>query len=270
MPFARFRGSIIRPTILATLAILALPLATPRPAVAEPVVILAAATLKDALDAVTAAAASAMPVQTTAIYGSSPGLVKQLENGAPGDLFFSADTDWMNEAVKRQLVDPATRVDVLSSSLVLVGPAPQPAATPITASFPLSMMLGDGRLAMCDPMMMPAGRYGRIALQHLGLWEGVKDHVANAENIRVALTEVAHHETPLGVVFDTDARLDNRVAIVGTFPADSHPPILFPLAAVSHGHNPDTARLLAFLVSPAARSIFESYGYAVVAPATAP
>jgi molybdate transport system substrate-binding protein len=226
--------------------------------------IFAAATLKDALDAV---AETSIHVKTTAVYGPSPGLVKQLENGAPADIFFSADADWMNEAVARKLVDPASRVDLLSSELVLIAPKAQAVATEIVPGFPLARMLGDGRLAMCDPMMMPAGRYGHAALQQLGVWDSVKDDVVNARDVRAALAYVARQETPLGIVFDTDARLEAQVAVVGTFPAASHPPIVYPLAAVAQSRNPDTARMLGFLVSPRARQIFESYGYAVLAPA---
>jgi molybdate transport system substrate-binding protein len=254
--------------VLVVLGMIALPLTTVRSVAAEPVMIFAAATLKDALDAVVAAAGAAIHVPVTAVYGPSPSLVKQLENGAPGDIFFSADADWMDEAIARKIVDPATRVDLLSSTLVLIAPASQAVDTRITPGFPLVAMLGDGRLAMCDPMMMPAGRYGRAALQKLGVWDGVKDRIANAENVRAALAYVARREAPLGIVFDTDARLDQGVKIIGTFPADSHPPIVYPFAAVAHAHNPDTTRILGFLASEPARSIFTKYGYAVLPPAS--
>jgi molybdate transport system substrate-binding protein len=187
--------------------------------------------------------------------------VKQLENGAPGDIFFSADSDWMDEAVKAKIVDPKTRVDLLSSKLVLIAPAKQAKPVTIAPGFPLATMLGDGRLAVCDPMMMPAGRYGRAALQKLGVWDSVKDKIANAEDIRAALAYVSRGEAPLGVVFDTDARLDKGVAIIGTFPAETHPPIVYPIADVARSQNPDTARLTAFLTSAAAKPIFERYGY---------
>jgi molybdate transport system substrate-binding protein len=257
-----------RRMFLAVFAVAAMLAAPTRSFAAEPVTIFAAVTLKEALDATTAAAEAALHVSTKIVYGPSPGLVKQLENQAPGDIFFSADADWMNEAVTRKIVDPATRVDLLSSKLVLIAPAGQAAATPIAAGFPLAKMLGDGRLAMCDPMMMPAGRYGRAALQKLGLWDGVKDHVVSAEDIRAALAYVSRKEAPLGIVFDTDARLDKDVAIVGVFPADSHPAIVYPIAAVARSRNPDTSRVLGFMASPAARVIFEKYGYAVLPPSS--
>jgi molybdate transport system substrate-binding protein len=228
---------------------------------AEPVTIFAAMTLKDVVDASLAAAQSAIGVVGKAVYGPAPALVKQLENGAPGDIFFSADADWMDEAVKAKVVDPKTRVDLLSSKLVLIAPAAKASPVTIVPGFPLASMLGDGRLAVCDPMMMPAGRYGRAALQKLGVWDSVKNRIANAANIRAALSYVSRGEAPLGIVFDTDARLDQRVAIIGTFPADTHPPIVYPIADVARSQNPDTARLTAFLTSAKARPIFERYGY---------
>lgn len=252
-----------RRLVLAGLATLALPAAA-RPAAATPVMIYAAATLKDALDQAIASAEAGLRLPIIAVYGPSPSLVKQLENDAPGDIFFSADPDWMDEAAARKIVDPATRTDLLSSKLVLIAPGPKAAATAIEPGFPLAAMLGDGRLAMCDPMMMPAGRYGRAALQSLGVWDSVKDRVANAENVRAALAYVARREAPLGIVFDTDARLDPGVTIIGTFPVGSHPPIIYPIAAVARSRNPDTAKVLRFLVSPAAQPIFERYGYTVL------
>lgn len=228
---------------------------------AQAVTVFAAATLKDALDAVLAAAQKATGVPAQGVYGPSPSLVKQIENGAPADIFFSADTDWMNEAAAQKLVEPASRVDLLSSKLVLIAPAASAKPVVIGSGFPLASMLGDGRLAMCDPMMMPAGRYGRAALQKLGLWDGVKDRVANASDIRAALAYVSRREAPLGIVFDTDAKLDPGVAVIGTFPADSHPPILYPIAAVTGKRTADTNRVLAFLTSPAAKLVFEKYGY---------
>jgi molybdate transport system substrate-binding protein len=223
--------------------------------------VFAAATLKDALDSALTAAQTALHVTAQAVYGPVPSLVKQLENGAPGDIFFSADTDWMDEAVTQKIVDPASRVDLLSSKLVLIAPATQAQSVAIMPGFPLAAMLGDGRLAMCDPMMMPAGRYGRAALQKLGVWDSVKDRVANAADIRTALSYLARGEAPLGIVFDTDAKLEPGVAVIGTFPADTHPPIVYPIATVAQRRNPSTARVFGFFTSSAAKPIFEKYGY---------
>jgi molybdate transport system substrate-binding protein len=233
----------------------------------EPVMIYAAATLRSALDAVTEAARASLHVAVTLVYGPTPSLVQQLENGAAGDILFSADADWMNEAVARGIVDPSTRVDLLSSSLVLIAPATHNEPITITSGFPLAALLNDGRLAMCDPMMMPAGRYGRAALQELGVWNSVKDHIANAADVQTALAYVSRHEAPLGIVFDTDARLDPGVRVIGKFPPDSHPPIIYPLAMIARSRNSDTARVFDFLTSDGARSIFASYGYASPAEA---
>jgi len=233
-------------------------------AAGKPVTIFAAATLKPALDRAAHAASEALHVPITTVYGPTPALVKQLENSAPADIFFSADAEWMDNAVAHKLVDPATRVDLLSSTLVLIAPAAD--ATPVTIApeFPLATMLGGGRLAMCDPMMMPAGRYGRAALQKLGVWPSVQDRVANAADVLTALTYVSRREAALGIVFDTDATLDPGVAVVGTFPPDTHPPIVYPVAAVARSTNPETPRVLAFLRSDAARSIFAAHGYTVL------
>ena len=231
---------------------------------AQPVMILAAATLKNALDLVVRAAEAKLHVPIVTVYGPSPTLVKQLQNGAPGDIFFSADSDWMDNAIAHKLVDPASRVDLLSSRLVLVAPAGQAQQVAITPGFPLKRLLGTGRLAMCDPMMMPAGRYGRAALQQLDVWNNVKGHVAVAEDVLGALVLVLRREAALGIVFDTDARLDRGVSIIGTFPSDSHPPIVYPVAEVASGRNPNTRPVLEFIVSAESRAIFQGEGYTVL------
>jgi molybdate transport system substrate-binding protein len=237
-----------------------------KPSVGDvPVMIYAAATLRTALDAVIHAARESLHVAVTLVYGPTPALVQQLQNGASGDIFFPADSDWMNEAVALGIVEPSSRVDLLSSTLVLIAPASQGETVSVAPGFPLATLLGGGRLAMCDPMMMPAGRYGRSALQTLNVWESVKDHVANAADVQAALGYVSRHEAPLGIVFDTDARLDPGVRVIGTFPPDSHPPIVYPVATVARSRNPDTTRVFDFLTSDTARLLFASYGYTVLA-----
>jgi molybdate transport system substrate-binding protein len=230
----------------------------------KPVMIFAAATLKPALDPAAHAASKALHVPITTVYGPTPALVKDLENGAPADIFFSADADWMDDAIAHKLVDPATRVDLLSSTLVLIAPAAEAAPVTIAPGFPLATMLGGGRLAMCDPMMMPAGRYGRAALEKLGVWPSVRDHVANAADVLTAVTYVSRHEAAFGIVFDTDARLAPGVTVVGTFPPDTHPPIVYPIAAVLRSINPAAPRVLAFLRSAAAHAIFAAHGFTVL------
>src|SRR5262249_22741137 len=165
----------------------------------------------------------------------------------------------------RGIVDPATRVDLLSSTLVLIAPATRGESIVIQPGFPLAALLGDGRLAMCDPMMMPAGRYGRTALQKLGVWDNVKQHVANAADVQTALAYVSRHEAPLGIVFDTDARLDPGVRVIGTIPPDSHPPITYPIATVARSSNPNRDQVFRYIASAPAAQVFMSFGYSAIA-----
>jgi molybdate transport system substrate-binding protein len=253
-----------RRMVLGALCVAALSAAANRPHGAEPVMIFAAATLKGALDPVVEAARAALHVPITIVYGPSPALVKQLDNGAPADIFFSADSDWMDDATARGLVDPSTRVNLLSSKLVLIAPAGGAQPVTIAPGFPLVAMLGNGRLAICDPMMMPAGRYGRSALQALAVWESVKGRVAMAADVLAALTYVSRREAALGIVFDTDARLDTGVSVIGRFPDNTHQSIVYPVARVARSQNPDASRVLDFLAANQARLIFEAYGYAVL------
>jgi molybdate transport system substrate-binding protein len=229
---------------------------------ARDVMVFAAATLQDALDEATTRFQAEAHIGVPVSYGPSAALVKQIANGAPADIFISADADWMNEAEHEGLLYPASRFDLLSSRLVLIAARDSEAAVEIKPGFDLAALLGSGRLAMCDPMMMPAGRYGRAALLSLGVWDSVKDRVAQAATVRAAMIYVSRGEAPLGIVFDTDAVADTSVKIIGTFPRDSHPAIVYPVAlTVAGGANPDAARFLAFLKSPAAKSIFASHGY---------
>jgi molybdate transport system substrate-binding protein len=175
----------------------------------------------------------------------------------------------MDAAQKRGLIRAGTRIDLLSSRLVLIAPERAPIATRIEPGFPIAELLGNGRLAMCDPMMMPAGRYGRAALIRLGVWKSVRRKIANAANVRAALTYVSRGEAPLGIVFDTDAALDPGVKVVGVFPSDTHPPIVYPAAIVSRSANPDAARLMRFLQSSSARVVFIRYGYRVLSATAA-
>lgn len=234
-----------------------------RAAAAEELLVFAAATLRNALDAAVTAyhADGGMVVRVS--YAPSPALVKQLEAGAPADLLLSADSDWMDVAAAKGLIRGETRVDLLSSRLVLIAAADSALKTEIKPGFPLAALLGGGRLAMCDPMMMPAGRYGRAALQSLGVWPAVEAQVANAESVRAALAYVSRGEAPLGIVFDTDAATDAGVKVIGIFPDDSHPPIVYPAAITASSRNPGAPRLLAFLRSSEAKAIFLRLGYRV-------
>jgi molybdate transport system substrate-binding protein len=244
-------------------ALLAALLLAPLPAraQAEPIRLFAAATLKTALDAIAADWQRGGGAPVVLVYGPTPALAKQIENGAPADIYFSADAEWMDYLAQRNLVRAATRVDLLSNRLVLIAGKDAPPAPPIGPGFPLAALVGAGPLAMCNPMHHPAGRYGRISLERLGLWSSVADKVAIAEDVRVAVTMVGRGDAPLAIVFATDAADDPRVRVVGSFPDESHPPIVYPVAIVASSRQPDTARLLDYLKAPAAAAAFERLGY---------
>ena len=235
----------------------------------RPVLVFAAASLKTALDAIAAKWRHETGKQVTISYAASSTLAKQIENGAPADLFISADRDWMDYLQQRQLIDPQTRVDLLGNSLVLIAPADSASRMTIAPGFPLAARLGGGRLAMADPAAVPAGRYGKAALTALGVWPEIAFRIAAAENVRAALLLVARGEAPLGIVYRTDATAEPAVRIVGTFPSDLHPPIVYPMALTSFA-GADASAFAADLRGPAARALFDAQGFTIAAPGPAP
>jgi len=253
------RRSVIRATALLTAAAIA---GTAR-AQGRPVLVFAAASLKTALDTIAAAWRRETGKEATISYAASSTLAKQIENGAPADLFISADLDWMNYVEQRNLIDPSSRLDLLGNSLVLIAPADSAAQVTIATAFPLARLIGDGRLAMADPASVPAGKYGRVALERLAVWSTVENRVAAAENVRAALLLVARGEAPLGIVYQTDAAAEPGVRIVGTFPADSHPPIVYPMALTRDAAR-DATGFAAYLRGPAASGLFEGQGFTVL------
>ena len=225
--------------------------------------VFAAASLKTALDRIAAAWRTETGEAATISYAASSTLAKQIENGAPAELFISADEDWMDYLQERQLIDPKTRIDLLGNRLVLIAPAATGSSTKIAPGFPLAALLGDGRLAMADPGAVPAGRYGRAALEKLGVWSTVEHRIAAAENVRAALLLVARGEAPLGIVYQTDAAAEPGVRIVGTFPPDSHPPIVYPMA-LTPAAGAEARELAAYLRGPAAGALFEGQGFTML------
>jgi molybdate transport system substrate-binding protein len=225
---------------------------------AQVATVLAAASLKEALDEV----ATAYATKPVLASGSSAALARQIENGAPADLFISADLDWMDYVEKKGLLAPGTRRNLLGNRLVLIAPAKQPVRLQPVAGFPVAKALGNGRIALADPQSVPAGKYAKAAFEKLGVWSEVAPRVAAAENVRAALALVARGETPLGVVYQTDANAERGVTIAGVFPADTHPPIVYPVAALK-GAKAGAAAFLEFLSRPRARAIFEKHGFAV-------
>jgi molybdate transport system substrate-binding protein len=227
------------------------------------IVVFAAASLKNALDAVAAKWRADTGRTVTISYAASPTLAKQIESGAPADLFISADLDWMDYLQQRNLIDPKTRVDLLGNKLVLIAPKDSAVQTTIAPGLPLAQLLGGGHLAMADPASVPAGKYGKAALTKLGVWQSVAGRVAAAENVRAALLLVARGEAPLGIVYQTDAAVEPNVKIIGSFPADTHPPITYPMALTVAAHA-GAAEFAAYLRSAAAAKPFEAQGFTVL------
>lgn len=228
------------------------------------VLVFAAASLKNALDDVARQWQAETGRKAVASYAASNTLIKQIENGAPADIFMSADLDWMEYGQQRNLIKPETRFNLLGNRIVLVAPRDSTVSITVGPGFDLAAALKGGRLAMGNVDAVPAGKYGKAALEKLGAWDGVKDRVAQAESVRVALLLVSRGETPLGIVYQTDAASDPGVRIVGAFPDDSHPPIIYPVALTKDSSNPAAVEFLAYLRSPAARPAFERQGFTVL------
>src|SRR5215813_14467363 len=228
------------------------------------VVVFAAASLKNALDAINAQWQKVTGKKASISYGASPTLAKQIEQAAPAQMFISADLDWMDYLARKNLIKPETRSNLLGNRLVLIAPVNSAAKLGIAPNFPLAQALGNGRLAIAEPNGVPAGRYGKAALESLGVWSSVADRLAPAENVRATLALVSRGEAPLGIVYQTDAASDKAVKIVGTFPEDTHPPIIYPIAVVTSSTNRGAPAYLTFLKSPVARPIFEKQGFTVL------
>lgn len=229
------------------------------PAAAQDLTVFAASSLKTALDQVAAAFTAETGTKVAISYAASPALVKQIAQGAPADIFISASPDWMDELAKSSLIQPATRRDLLSNTLILIASGTM--ATPFDlATTDLASRLGDGKLAMAMVDSVPAGVYGKQALTALGQWDALAPHVAQSENARAALALVASGEAPFGITFLTDANASDAVTEIYAFAADTHAPILYP-AALTTTAAPAAEALLTYLSAPAARQIFASQGF---------
>ena len=223
--------------------------------------VFAAASMKNALDDINAAYTAKTGVKVVASYAASSALAKQIEQGAPADIFISADTDWMDYAVGKKDLNEATRINLLGNSIVLIAPKDSKIENvTIGQGFDLAKLAGPGKIATGDVKAVPVGKYARAALEKLGAWQAAEPKFAMAESVRAALTLVARGEAALGIVYSTDAKVEPGVKIVGTFPADSHPPIIYPVAATATA-KAGAADYLAFLRSSAAKTIFEKYGF---------
>jgi molybdate transport system substrate-binding protein len=248
------------PTRLARLILVLAAFAAP-PAFADTVTVFAAASLKEALDAQARAFESASGHQVAIAYAGSNALARQIEAGAPAELFLSADIDWVDYVEQKGLVAPGSRVNLLRNALVLIAPAASTAALKIVPGFALAAAIGDGKLAMPNPDAVPAGKYGKAALEALGAWIAVEPKVARAENVRAALALVARGEAPFGIVYRTDALAEKGVRIVDTFPASTHPPIVYPVVVLKAAKGQAARDFAAFLAAPAARATWDRFGF---------
>ena len=230
-----------------------------RPVAPAPIDLFAAASLREVLDAAVADYRQRSGQAVRATYAGSAQLARQIAQGAPADLFISADIEWMDWLSTRRLVAAGTRRNLLSNRLALIAPKASPVSLKIGPGMPLAAALGAGRLAIADPVSVPAGRYGRAALTRLKVWDSVAGKLAPAENVRAALAYVARGETPLGIVYVTDAHAEPKVRVVGTFPAGTHPRILYPAALIRA--TPAGRAVLDYLSGPRAMAVFAAEGF---------
>ncbi len=224
-------------------------------------VVLAAASMHDALEDAADAWAAQGHARPVLSFAASSAAARQVEAGAPADLFVSADEEWMDELEQRSLLVAGSRAVLATNRLVLIAPVGSDLQIEPAPGFPLSAALGDGRLAIAETGSVPAGRYAKAALNNLGVWSDVSDRLAPAENVRAALQLVVRGAAPLGITYATDASSEPAVRIVGRFPADSHPPIRYPLALVAAGDHPDADAFRAFLLSGQGMAILARHGF---------
>jgi len=226
--------------------------------------VFAAASLKSALDAVAGDWRKNTGHEAVISYAATSSLAEQIEQEAGADVFISADLAWMDYVAERHLIDPKTRFNLLANQLVLIAPKDSAVTVTIKPGFPLAKLLGEGRLAIAGVDAVPAGKYGKASLQSLGVWDSVKGKLAQAENVRAALRLVSRAEAPLGIVYASDATADPNVKVVGVFPEDSHPPIVYPAAKLARSRSPGTDGFLDYLCSPAAAPRFKENGFTVI------
>ena len=225
--------------------------------------VFAAASLKEALDDAAAAYRKQTGVPVRVSYAASSALARQIEQGAPADVFFSADLEWMDYLQQRNRLDVATRRSLLGNRLVLIAPRASKAQVDLRRPATLLAALGDGRLAVGQTRTVPAGKYAKASLESLSLWNGVRPRLAESESVRAALMLVARGETPLGIVYASDAKAEPGVRVVATFPEDSHRPIVYPVAALRGPRSVQATRFVQWLASPAAEAVFQRRGFAV-------
>lgn len=255
-----------RRLLLPAFALLAaLAAALPRPATAQeqPLTIFAAASLTDAMRVLAETWQAKGHPAPRLSFAASSALARQIEQGAPADLFMSADEPWMDYVQQRDLIVNATRVSPVGNALVLVAPANSTASVTLARGTDLLALLGaNGRIATGDPAHVPVGRYAQAALTWMGQWDAVSPRLARADNVRAALLLVERGEAPFGIVYATDAAASRGVRVVATFPAESHPAVTYPFAVMRRAEGNEQARaLLAFLTSAEAAPVWQRFGF---------
>jgi molybdate transport system substrate-binding protein len=235
----------------------------PQPSQAqETITVFAAASLRNSLDDVNAAFTKATGIKVVASYAASSALAKQIEQGAPADIFISADLNWMDYLDQRKLIKADTRFNLLGNKLVLIAAKDSKLDhVQIGQGFDIAKLAGNGRIAVADVKAVPAGLYAKAALEKLGSWVAAEPKLAMAENVRATLAFVARGEAPIGIVYETDAKVEPLVKIAGVFPDGSYPPVTYPVAATATSKNAVTPRYVTFTRSNAAKAIFEKYGF---------
>lgn len=253
----------MRPWLTRALLALTLAVSAHIPAMAQDKgpLVLAAASLQESLTAAADTWAKKGHPKPVISFAASSALAKQIDAGAPADLFISADEPWMNDIQGNGFVAPGTRVSFLANRLVLIAPATSKGTIAIGKGFPLAAALGDGKLAMADPDSVPAGKYGKAALTALGVWPQVQAKVVRGDSVRAALAFVERGEAPYGIVYETDAKASKAVRIVGVFPENSHAPITYPIARLATSKSREAESFRLFLISAQGRAIFRSYGF---------
>ena len=236
---------------------------------AKDLLVFAAASLKNAAEDIGKAYEASGAGKVTYSFAASSDLAKQIENGAPAVLFISADTKWMDYLAERKLIDADSRRDLLGNRLVLIAPADSTLMTHLGADAPLAQALGDGKLAMADPDSVPAGRYGKAALETLNVWSSVEPAVVRAKDVRATLAFVERGEAAAGIVYATDAMVSKKVRIVDEFPESSHPKIVYPVALIAGQDDAAARAFYDYLVGPKARGVFLDYGFSIIGASAA-
>jgi molybdate transport system substrate-binding protein len=224
------------------------------------ITVFAAASLTNVLQDLGDAFTKDTPVPVRFSFAASSALARQIENGSRADMFFSADLEWMDYLQARNLIQPATRHDMLGNQLVLIAPVDSKVNLKIEPHFALAAAIGNGRLATGDPDSVPVGRYAHEALAKLGVWDEIAARMVRADSVRSALAFVDRGEAAFGIVYATDAMIDKKVRVVDAFPANSHMPIIYP-AALTAGSKPEAAKFLAYIRGPAGDLAFQHYGF---------